>query len=370
MPLFALEDGRAVRLPQRDDANAPWSEQTREAIQGSVTDLVGLSLFTIAERSDDPVLGSYRVALDSSGAAVLVVIIQVLDSPALVASLARSAEVAQVPWRELAAWYPHGPSALRDDWARFRESVPPRGEVAPALVIVAGQIADDVRAAVGVLDQATVTVHEVGLTHRDGQEMLEIGPVAAHRLLPRRFLIEVETGELELGGLRSNVDAIEAARASSIESVIEPVLTEPVVLDSMESQEPEAGVPAETAPAPAPSSDGRRGRRSRAAQEEAPSDQEGLLAVVGLVGEASLVVLSESGGVTGRLTSAGTIVVDGDSYTDPSAAASAALGRPMKEGWTLWHFGAEGPMLGEALEVALKADKPGPTSAGGRRRRP
>ena len=41
MPLFALEDGRAVRLPQRDDAGAPWSEETREAIQGSVTELVG-----------------------------------------------------------------------------------------------------------------------------------------------------------------------------------------------------------------------------------------------------------------------------------------------------------------------------------------
>ena len=347
-------------MPQRDDASAPWSEQTQEAIRSSVTELVGLSLFTIAERSDDPVLGSYRVALDSSGAAVLVVITQVLDSQALVASLARSAEVAQVPWRELAAWYPHGPSALREDWARFRESVPPRGEVAPALVIVAGQIADDVRAAVGVLDQGTVTVHEVGLTHRDGQDMLEIGPVAAHRLLPRRFLIEVEAGELEL-------ETSEAARASSIESVLEPVLTEPVDLN-----EPEARQEAEAPPVPEapPAPQGRRGRRSRPAQAEAPSDQDGLLAVVGLVGEASLVVASESGGVSGRLTSAGTIVVDGDSYTDPSAAASAALGRPMKEGWTLWHFGAEGPMLGEALEEALKADRPEPTSPGGRRRRP
>ncbi|WP_108719075.1 hypothetical protein [Miniimonas sp. S16] len=377
MPLFALADGRALPVRPTGSVDA-WSEQVATDLRDAVLDVVGVPLLPIAWRDDDEVLGDYLVALDSTGAAVVVVVRESLDGEALVAALARSAVVRRAPWRDVATWYPDGPDALRQDWADFRESIPPRGEAAPGLMIVSAALADGVRSAVEVLDGATVAVHQVGLGEHEGQPMLSVEPVSA-RLLPRHVVLEADSDGVTLvGGVGPAL-----VEAASVQPEPEPepwaeveepeeseeseLPAEPAPEPQTESEEPEVPAgPEESAteldaPDPAEQSEARldgASRRGRRRPAPAPDPRGALRAVVDLVGEAELVLTEDPAAEPALLAEDGVIVTAGRQFADPGAAAATALGRDVPDGWLAWRFGAEGPYLGEALEEALSGPRP------------
>lgn len=393
MPLFAFENGRAVPL-LAPAARSAWEDGDAEQVRASVLDLVGIPLLPLDWQHEEE-LGSYLVALDATGAAVVVLVREELDDLAFVAALARSGWVRRAPWREVATWYPAGPDRLREDWAAFRESLPPRGEPAPALVLVVGSLSDRTRAAVEVLDTATVSVHEVHAEEREGRRMLAVEPVAV-RLIPRHVVLEArveDAPEVELiGGVAAVPDGVAASGARAREPEPEdpgvdarvPGVPDGDAKADGDAPEPEAEQPAELSQDTAPLREEgredagsepeprtaelsmRRAHRALHAQASASPSVDanlGLRTVAALVGESELVLDGSDGAVRAVLTSAGLIVVNGTEFDDPAKAANAVgPGAPGElDGWAAWRFGEGGPYLGEALEEA---------SAPARRRHP
>lgn len=235
----------------------------------------GVALAPVVERphgSDDVDV----LALDATGAVVLVVGVADLTADALVDALARAAAARAVAPAELATEHPGGTEAVRDAWWQVRAGQSVAPTAAPSLLVIASSVSPAVEAAL---------------------------PLLADRVLVHR---------------------IEPARAPKSKPKPKP---------------------------PAPKSPAESAAPAEASAPVDPAEQENLRAVVALVGEAALVLASEEG-VAGRLVQDGTIVVDGETYSDPAAAASAAQGSPVADGWTAWRFGADGPYLSEALQEA------------------
>lgn len=264
----------------------------------------GLALVPVAERREDSGSDPSVVALDARGSAVLVVGVTELTAQDLVSALARTASVREVGMEELGSWYHGGESGLRDAWWRLRVSSPAVGE-SPALIVIATSVRPDVEAALTLLPSGLV-----------------------------RVLLPTTTPAVPAGF---------AAPATPAPAAPAPA---PAATATATAKPPQKSAPVRTPTKPATAQ-----RRQRAVGEMTQHEQ--LQAVAALVGEASLVLAGDEGGVSGRLVADGTIVVDGDSYTDPSHAAAAALGRPVADGWARWRFGADGPFLGEALQEAL-----------------
>ena len=256
----------------------------------------GLSLVPVALRGQESEDDSFVVALDASGATVVVQGVSELGAPELVSALARAAAVREVGLQELGTWFEGGESGLREAWWQLRTETP-TGGAGTALLILAASVHPEVTSALTLLPAGFVRV------------------VIAQ---------PVKQAPAKPSAKAAKASAKPAAKAQAKESA----------KDSKEPAKPTATQ-----------------RRARSGGELSQHEQ--LQAVVALVGEASLVLADDDGGVSGRLVADGTIVVDGDSYVDPGQAAAAALGRPVADGWARWRFGADGPFLGEALQEAL-----------------
>ncbi|TGO06516.1 hypothetical protein [Serinibacter arcticus] len=243
----------------------------------------GIALAPVAERphgADDVDV----LAIDATGAVVLVVGVVDLTADALVDALARAAAAREVAPAELAADHPGGTEAVRDAWWRVRAGQSVAPTAAPSLLVIAMSVSPAVEAALPLL----------------------AGRVHVHRVEPEKA---------------------------------------PKAKPRSKTKSPSA------AEKPAPATSAPETSASDGSATVDPAEQENLRAVVALVGEAALVLASEEG-VSGRLEKDGTILVDGETYRDPAAAASAATGSPVADGWTAWRFGADGPFLSEALQEA------------------
>lgn len=353
MTVHAFDDGR-VRHLAPDGSGSTWDPDIESEVRDGVLSLLGLSLLHVAWRDDDPELGPYLVALDATGAVVVVLVREHLSPTALVAGLARSAGVRQASWREVATWYPAGPQQLRHDWAAFRESLPPRGEAAPGLVIATGDIPRAVRAALEVVDGAAVTAYQVRPRVVGGNRVLAVEPVAA-RSEPRHLLVDgaAQYPDPELVG---GVSAVPSAIAETGELPAAPAMSvvpppAPSVTSASRVPETPTQQPSNSEPASEP---GPRRRRRHRAHSDTPRDADALAAVVALVGESELVLEGSAGAVRAVLSMDQVIVVNGMAFDDPQAAALAAGAQSVSNGWAAWRFGESGPFLGEALEEALR----------------
>lgn len=222
----------------------------------------GIALAPVVERGP----GGAVLALDATGAAVLVAGMATLTASALTSALGEAAAARQVGLAEVGSAYHRGVDRLREQWWLLRAAGTAVPTPAPPLIVLAEAVDADVEAALPLLE-AVVRVHRI--------------PVGM-------------------------------------------LLQAPVPLE-----------------APAPAHD-----------EGDPAEHEHLQTVVALVGEASLVLTDDSETIPGQLRSDGSLLVDGARFVDPAAAAAAALGRPVADGWAAWRFGADGPTLGEALQEA------------------
>ena len=90
-------------------------------------------------------------ALDAAGQVVAVEVVELLDADGLINALSRLADSAAMSWTDLAHHYPRGIEGFKEGWARFRESMPTSPPNGPRMILVAAQIAPDVRPALDVL---------------------------------------------------------------------------------------------------------------------------------------------------------------------------------------------------------------------------
>lgn len=186
MALFSV-DGREVREVAPDPGSyGEWAADFDRRLKACALRVIDDPLLEVAWHDAGEPLGEVLVALDSLGSAVLVVVLPRLDSRALVGALASSAKVRGASWREIASWHPGGAESLREDWAAFREHLPPRGEAAAGLVILAGELDPEVRDAVEVIDPATVTVLKAGPRSSTGTSSWRSNPCGVRALAGSR----------------------------------------------------------------------------------------------------------------------------------------------------------------------------------------
>ena len=199
MTLYELEDGRLVPAQFGHEVPGGFSDAVLNAVRSQVLEIVSRPLFPISWEGEG--VGGAGVprltALDAAGQVVAVEVVRHLDADILIEALSRLADSAAMSWTDLARRYPRGIDGFKSGWATFRESMPTSPPNGPRMILVAAQVAKEVRPALDVLSSSGVEVHEMSLRQTsNGRSFLEVEPVG-QRLYHHRFTPVVEsTGAL------------------------------------------------------------------------------------------------------------------------------------------------------------------------------
>lgn len=189
MALFELEDGRLVPAQFGREVPEGFSEDVLQAVRMQVLEIVSRPLFPIAwsAGSGGDETAPRLTALDAAGQVVAVEVVRDLDADVLIEALSRLADSAAMSWTDLARQYPHGIEGFKRGWAQFRETMPTSPPNGPRMVLVAANVAPEVRPALDVLSSSGVEVHEMSLRQTsNGRAFLEVEPVG-QRLYNHRF---------------------------------------------------------------------------------------------------------------------------------------------------------------------------------------
>lgn len=189
MALFELEDGRLVPAQFGREVPDGFSEDVLQAVRMQVLEIVSRPLFPIAwsAGSGGDESAPRLTALDAAGQVVAVEVVAELDADVLIEALSRLADSAAMSWTDLARQYPHGIEGFKRGWAQFRETMPTSPPNGPRMVLVAANVAPEVRPALDVLSSSGVEVHEMSLRQtNNGRAFLEVEPVG-QRLYNHRF---------------------------------------------------------------------------------------------------------------------------------------------------------------------------------------
>lgn len=404
MALYELEDGRLVPAQFGHAVPDGFSDGVLNAVRSQVLEIVSRPLFPIAWNEGVPggEVAPRLTALDAAGQVVAVEVVKHLDADLLIEALSRLADSAAMSWTDLAREYPGGIGAFKAGWAKFRESMPTSPPNGPRMILVAAQIAAEVRPALDVLSSSGVEVHEMSLRQTsNGRSFLEVEPVG-HRLYNHRFtpVVESTTVVPELAATarrsrrhRTEVRAVTPDVLAKRQRVDPPEETSgagrPEVTDTprVEGDASSKEIPAPARPslrrrgqskvpggsglptrasrraaraADASSSAGllprRRSRHSKTPESRLPTpiplDSSGLVSLAQMLGSDVPICLGSDRRTPGgaMLSLEGQIVLPVGVFTDPTQALSAC-GYQGEDGWDAWHLGdARGPSLRESVE--------------------
>lgn len=344
-------------------------------------------------------------SLDAAGQVVAVEVVRDLDADVLIEALSRLADSAAMSWTDLARQYPHGIEGFKRGWAKFRETMPTSPPNGPRMVLVAANVAPEVRPALDVLSSSGVEVHEMSLRQTsNGRAFLEVEPVG-QRLYNHRFTPVLDSttaapalAEASRKTRRAAGPSLQGVQGQDVlarrregteaksEPQIEPQrptpsskptprrpggwvpLTRAQAASRREQGQPQvpaaksAAAPRRTRSsrheaAPQPPMQSRQQRRAQQRVEERTSesvalDASGLAKLARILGDdVPLSLRPASRGPRGALLSLeGQIIVPAGAFTDPSQALRA-MGIYGEDGWTSWHLGDEGgPTLAESVE--------------------
>ncbi|WP_127126813.1 hypothetical protein [Georgenia sp. SYP-B2076] len=293
MPFFEFDEGRLVPAQFGRPVADEVEPEIFQAVRDQVLEVVQHPLFPVSWHGDGRRPGSYRdaaapaprlTAMDASGQVVTVEVIETLDSAALVAALSRSARNAELGWTQLSDLYPQGVAAFRRDWNIFRESMPPRSEPGPRLILVASAVADEVRPALDALVGSGVEVHEMALRQMtNGRRFLEVTELTQQRLRLATVLTGRTVEHAELGG---GPDAVTQVMTVVPASTVDAALTATSGAQDAQPTNPDAhSTPPPTPDVDEPAADepaadepaagvrvARRGHRDAVAPPEAAAD--------------------------------------------------------------------------------------------------
>ena len=176
MALFELTGTRLEATALGEPAEAAQRQTVLGAVRGQLVDVLRRPVFPVVwEREGD---ADVLTALDAASQVMCVELLDHLDAGALVSAMARTAAAAQSGWTDLAARYPGGSTAFREDWDEFRETVPINAGASPRLTLIALAVNDDVRTALAMLLCSGVEVQEAQVrTASDGRVLVGLEPV-------------------------------------------------------------------------------------------------------------------------------------------------------------------------------------------------
>ena len=176
MALFELTGTRLEATALGEPAEAAQRQTVLGAVRGQLVDVLRRPVFPVVWEREGEV--EVLTALDAASQVMCVELLDHLDAGALVSAMARTAAAAQSGWTDLAARYPGGSTAFRQDWDEFRETVPINAGASPRLTLIALAVNDDVRTALAMLLCSGIEVQEAQVrTASDGRVLVGLEPV-------------------------------------------------------------------------------------------------------------------------------------------------------------------------------------------------
>ena len=176
MALFELTGTRLEATALGEPVEAAQRQTVLGAVRGQLVDVLRRPVFPVVWEREGEV--EVLTALDAASQVMCVELLDHLDAGALVSAMARTAAAAQSGWTDLAARYPGGSTAFRQDWDEFRETVPINAGASPRLTLIALAVNDDVRTALAMLLCSGIEVQEAQVrTASDGRVLVGLEPV-------------------------------------------------------------------------------------------------------------------------------------------------------------------------------------------------
>jgi hypothetical protein len=227
MPIFELDDGRTRPVHPLQPRAGTFVAEVRALLAGQLGAVVGEALFpvrskaSLPEHADAPEL----LALEGSGRPVVIEATQVLDDDALIAALRHTGIAGRLTGTDLARAYHPEPTRFATDFAAFRARVPfattsTRRDGA-RLILLCAEVAPEATDTLAALCRlgSSVTVLQVGVIRgADDRRWLEVAPRAPY---------EAERRSVEPTGLRlvrtSAPTAVAPAPAPVVAAVAPPV---------------------------------------------------------------------------------------------------------------------------------------------------
>lgn len=190
MPLFEFDAGRQLEgsdakngtdnnrvgtdpagNPRNSDSSHTDPARLAQVIEDNLDGLVGEQVFHVV-RSFSP-SEPFLIALDPSGAPVVVEVVAHLDAAALIRCLDHAGAAGRMTRGQLAGQYPGGRDAFVADLSRFMDSVPVKRARLPRsgsrLIVICHRTDDDVLNAVDFLRQPAMPVEVLHLNMVNGQ---------------------------------------------------------------------------------------------------------------------------------------------------------------------------------------------------------
>lgn len=378
MALFELKDGRLGAVGPGRPASAETLLHVLAAVRAQLGQVLHRPLMPVVWMSVEG--GQSLTALDAAGHVVTVEVLSALDAAGLVAALGRQAATSAMSRRSLAAVYPGGRTAFRQDWDEFREVVPAHAEPGPRLVILTTDLAVDARVLGSFLD-SLVELHVVDA------RVIEDSVLVSVDMVETGVLTSSETASASRSHSRGATRASEVRTHHSAQA---PAASSAPMTRTAQSPVMSAAPAAPVAPAPvsatapststsqpvwyganapmsavAPSASGVEplsvtgthrslapvlGAQHTVSAADAPA---ALAAVARSLGKSTtLCWRSPRRGIdhTATLLSNGVITLaDGRSFTDPSRAAAAAQRVQDVDGWRVWRLEEHGVTLADLL---------------------
>ena len=194
MPLFELDDGRPRLVQPMQPLPGSFAQDLTALLTHHLAAIAGEPLFPVRHRSSGPDHADLPtlLALDSTGRAVVIEGVPVLDDDTVVAALRHAGAAARMTATDLARAYHADPDRFPVDFAAFREQVAfgmatSRRE-GVRLVIVCSEIATEAGDTLGYLrgPGRHVDVLQLGVVRGvDDRRFLDVSPLARHESVRR-----------------------------------------------------------------------------------------------------------------------------------------------------------------------------------------
>ena len=189
MPLFELDDGRPRLVQPMQPLTGSFAQECASLLLHHLAAIAGEPLFAVRSRTNAPDHADLPelLALDATGRAVVVDVVQVVDDDAVISALRHAGAASRMTTTDLARAYHPDPSRFAVDFAAFREQAAFGAQSSRRegvrLVLLCSEVAAEAGDTLGFLrgPGRHVDVLQVGVVRGvDARRLLDVSPLATH----------------------------------------------------------------------------------------------------------------------------------------------------------------------------------------------
>ncbi|MEZ0446720.1 hypothetical protein [Cellulomonas sp. ICMP 17802] len=189
MPIFELDEGRPRLVQPMQPLTGSFAQECAALLTHHLAAIAGEPLFAVRSRTNAPDHADLPelLALDATGRAVVIDVVQVVDDDAVIAALRHAGAASRMTTTDLARAYHPDPSRFAVDFAAFREQAAfgtqTNRREGVRLVLLCSEVAAEAGDTLGFLrgPGRHVDVLQVGVVRGvDDRRLLDVSPLATH----------------------------------------------------------------------------------------------------------------------------------------------------------------------------------------------